>query len=83
MTAYSYHHQHQHSYYSIIIPIFWNFYDGLDFLENLCRSGFWNFFYLLRVFKVFIKKDVHVAPTDPTGGVYGGGVGTGGYPSGT
>lgn len=68
MTTSSFHH-HQHAYFSIITTIFWNFCGSSDFLENLCGSGFWNFFHLLRIFKEFI----HVAPLDLVRGGYTGG----------
>lgn len=66
---------HQHAYFAIIATIFWNFCGGSDFLEFFVGLGFWNFFHLLWIFKEFI----HVAPLDPVRGVYGGGMGTGGY----
>jgi len=66
---------HQHAYFSIIAVIFGKYFGKPDFLKFFYGSGFWNFSYLLWIFKVFI----HVAPHDPIRGVCGGGMGTGGY----
>lgn len=55
---------------------FWNFHSTSKFWEKLWQSGFRNCFV---TDWILIKKDLSVAPTDPTGGGGIRGMGTGGY----